>query len=130
MNNFLSSISVAVMCFLLLGCDGAKEENIPGIYRAEYIGNIDELVILSDMTYVHSFIGDNGGLVSRKGNWSIEILNNESLGITFEDFSFRQGAYELKPAGYWHVEVEKTVFGLIQLCFDPDMDKCFIKRVR
>jgi hypothetical protein len=63
------------------------------------------------------------------GKWSVETLPNEVLGISLDGFRFRERGGQIKRPGVWHVAVQVSTFsGGYELCFDPDLDTCFIKK--
>lgn len=110
-----------------VGCHKPVATNVLGTYLAEYEDDRDELQLRPDGTYRH-VLGTRTLRQVDVGRWMVDTLPRETLGISLDTFRFRTQSGGVKRAGIWHVEVETKAFsGAYELCFDPDLDRCFLK---
>jgi hypothetical protein len=87
----------------------------------------DELDLKADGTYRHVLGTDKLKQVDT-GTWMVETLRGETVGISLDNFRFRDQHKQMKPPGVWHFEVQTEAFsGQYKLCFDPDLNSCFVK---
>lgn len=141
-------VFIATMLPFLTGCDRKINlGDIPGTYIANHGLGEDTLIISADGTYQQFYVGKDGKRFENKNSWEVEpsdktyVRNKEGVAITFNKFISavtrfesmapeyaKKYSYKSSPPGYWFVEVERTLRGTFKLCFDPDLDYCYIKQ--
>lgn len=143
-------VFMVMMFSVLSGCDREiKLGDIPGTYIANHGLGEDGLIVNADGTYRQFFVGKDGKRFENKNSWEVEpsdrtyVRNKEGVAITFNKFISMATRFEsIDPEyakkhgyegsqyepGFWFVEVEKTLCGTLKLCFDVDLDRCYIKQ--
>jgi len=112
----------------IVGCEKPAVTAVPGFYVAEYDGDQDTLRVSPDGTYTHA-VGSGASQQVDKGQWTVETLPGEQLGVSFNAFRFREHGGGVGVPGIWHVPVAVNGFSdEYKLCFDPDLDSCFVKK--
>lgn len=112
---------------LLAGCDGKIDaDSIAGIYVYEDDHVMQTIQIERDFSYTNVAYQDGEKLWSDRSNWEIDRIVDDE-GISFESFRFAMPNHS-ELSGYWFVVPEKSLVGQIKLCFDPDLNLCFVRR--
>jgi hypothetical protein len=116
-----------VVSFLLAACnDTFTTDEVSGEYVANYDLAFETLIVNRDGTYSYYFRSPDGTETSNAGQWKLEQHMGQP-GLTFSSFKFGLPEYGTDRPGYWNVEIERTLFGRLKLCFDPDLGYCYIK---
>lgn len=128
----LRKITILVFSALLLisfGCNEISNDefSVIGTYHADYYQKTDLLIIHENGSYYHEF-NFNGKNQRNIGKWSLTTNDSKIRMIIFDDFIFREHKGGIKPPGVWLVESEKTIGNTVELCFDDDLDLCFISK--
>jgi hypothetical protein len=114
---------------IIAGCSRAIDRSqLYGRY-AVIIGDQRQVVQLNaNNTYDNLFYQRDTLIWRRSGRWSYGYDNVPGKKVvTFARFQFGLSDYASLPVGFWPVEPERTVLGLVKLCFDPDLnDRCFV----
>ena len=123
-----------LLFLVFLGCTQAVERReISGIYDFKLENIKQKVVIGEDGKYVNKFFRDDILVWADNGTWTYEKAGKQT-GIALAEFRFALPEYSLvkygipgnsSGRGLWFVVPEKTVSGMKQLCFDPDLDRCF-----
>lgn len=123
-----------VVCTYLFACTpeiSFSEADLVGFYVANYGGDTATLTLLDDHTYAH-VVTFKGGHAEQKDTWKRSQVTAEGSTRTvvdFNDFRVTPAFAEAKKRG-WAVEVDRDLFGHIELCFDSDVGYCYIKQSR
>ena len=133
---------VFLLAFLLASCSRSVERSeLLGQYEFSLDNMKQKITIDADGKYTNAFYRDSALVWSDQGRWTYEKLTGEKR-IAFAQFRF--GIPEYSPArfgapeysempklpessgrSFWFVVPEKTLTGIRELCFDPDLDRCF-----
>jgi hypothetical protein len=97
--------------------------DLPGVYVAKEGDITQELRLEQNGTYVNTLYINGSVQWSENQSWIYEVHDGKS-GTVFSKFRF--GLKDTpSSAGYWFVEPVKSAAGGIQLCYDPDLGRCF-----
>jgi hypothetical protein len=114
--------------FLLLGCttdfDGNTSEWM-GRYKFEDANIIQEVEITIDGVFSNTLFVGRRRVWQDSGTWELESLP-ALTGFIFSKFRFGISGHSAQ-LGYWFVVPEKSYFGQKRLCFDPDLNRCFVR---
>lgn len=133
---------VLLLALVLASCSrGVEQPELPGQYEFSLDNMKQQIMIYADGKYSNAFYRDGALVWSDQGRWTYEKLAGEKR-IAFAQFKF--GIPEYSPArfgdpeysempklsessgrSFWFVAPEKTLTGIRELCFDPDLDRCF-----
>jgi len=108
------------------------ESSLVGDYVANYGNETATLSLKADRTYTHTVQANGRRVEEQTSTWKATQLatpGRETTAVDFPGFvavpSFR--AKESVKAG-WVSEVERTLLGRLQLCFDSDVGYCYVKQ--
>jgi hypothetical protein len=114
--------------------DAVPETSLVGSYLTSYGGETATLLLKADHTYTHTVLANGRKVEEQTSTWKATQLAASGTKTTAVDFlgfvaipSFR--AKERVKAG-WVSEVERTLLGKIQLCFDSDVGYCYVKQTK
>jgi hypothetical protein len=109
------------------GCSRSLDRTeLPDAYRFISGNLMQEITISPDGNYLNAFYREGLLVWSDREGWTPENQKGQ-LGITLAKFRFGIISHSDAP-GYWFVVPEKTLTGIKRLCFDPDLDQCFVSR--
>jgi hypothetical protein len=103
--------------------------DLPGEYSVTIDGQKQVVDLRSDGSYENAYYR-RGKLVWRyTDKWSYERDGGrDGKVMTFSKFQFGLAEYSSSPVGFWPVEPERSFSGVIEFCFDPDLNgRCFVK---
>lgn len=136
---------VLLFALVLASCSrGVEQPELPERYEFSLDNMKQQITIGADGKYTNAFYRDGALVWSDQGKWTYEELSGEKR-IAFAQFRFgipeyspaRSGAPEYSEMpklpessgrSFWFVVPEKTLAGIRELCFDPDLDRCFQAR--
>ncbi len=108
----------------LAGCTrGVDKAELPGRYEFSIDNLKQQITINADGTYTNAVYRDGTLSWSDQQTWDYEKVRGE-FGVTFNKFTFNIPGFS-SGSGYWFVVPEKTLTGTKELCFDPDLYRCF-----
>jgi hypothetical protein len=115
-------VGLLLISLTVSGCARTLQEaELPGRYEFQ-INNLKQQVTVSgDHKYTNVLYRDSVVVWSDHGTWTYD---ERRVGVTFGQFRFGIPGHSAQP-GYWFVVPQKTFTGTKQLCFDPDLDRCF-----
>jgi len=131
-----------LFALVLAGCSRSVEQSeLTGQYEFSLENMKQQITIGADGKYTNAFYRDGALVWSDQGRWTYDKLAGKK-GVAFAEFEF--GIQEYSPAklgnpeysgmprlpdsssrSLWYVVPEKTLTGVRELCFDPDLDRCF-----
>lgn len=127
MSNIVRMLLVLFSTLGLASCDKPVIENeIYGLYQAEYLGDTDVLIVSNSSVYIHKYTGSDGTEITEEGLWRFESLGREENGISFDKFVVRGPNNALGLRGIWHRAIERQGEG-VKMCFEYDLNYCFVK---
>lgn len=126
------------ICFglILLGCDKPlSQQEVVGLYTADFGAGSDTIELRPDGTYVHLFSEPGAAAeVRNEGSWRMTLNGNENR-IVFENFVFapRTSGAELRAVAgranqpvSWGVEIYRAWNG-VRLTADADLGHFYRK---
>ena len=137
---------VFFLALMLVSCSrGVEQSELPGQYEFALDNVRQQVTIDAEGKYVNALYRDGVLVWSDQGKWTYEKSAGKN-GIAFTEFRF--GILEYSPTklsspeysgmpklpdssgrGLWYVVPEKTLTGTRELCFDPDLDRCFQRSI-
>ncbi len=131
--NLMLLLALAVVsCFR-----GVTKAELPGFYEFQIKNVKQQITVGADGTYTNALYRDGALVWSDQETWSYDEWDGEK-GICFNEFRFGIPDHDFTPwfldlgrssrRGFWFVVPEKTPSGIRELCFDPDLDRCFQTR--
>lgn len=123
----MNRIILVFIVVLLLGCSQIyNREQLSGKYVANHPYGKDYLILNADGTYRYSYTDKNGETTINENKWELEYKNQKTI-ITFFQFDFALPDYGTDSAGYWVVEVNRSITGSYRLIIDPDLNYYYQK---
>jgi hypothetical protein len=136
-----------ILVLMVSGCSRAVDKTeLLGRYEFPLDNMKQEITIGVDGKYTNVFYRDGVLAWSDQGEWTYEKLSGgrEEMVIAFAEFRFgipeySSGRYgnpeysklpklpDSSKRSLWYVAPEKTFTGVMELCFDPDLYRCFTK---
>ena len=128
-----------LLCALVVaGCSReVGQPELPGQYEFSLDNMKQQVTVGADGKYSNAFYRDGALVWSDQGIWVYEE-SAEKKGVAFAEFRFgipeyssnrTQGLGLVVPdRGLWFVVPERTLTGIKEICFDPDLDRCFLAR--
>ena len=139
----MNLIKLIIFACLLAGCSPVKHPieagEITGEYLASYHEAEDKLILFENGTYEHAY-NLNGKLLTNRDRWEFldSTSDNTQLDLRLFNFKFRAAKDTMSTTSDWIVSAEKTErISLlkgeddslrIRLCFNYDLDHCFVKQ--
>lgn len=134
-----------ILILVLAGCSREVDQSeLPGQYQFSLDNMRQQVTVSTEGKYVNAFYRDGALVWSDQGKWAYETSAGKK-GVAFAEFRF--GIPEYSPArldsheyseipklpdsssrSLWYVVPEKTITGTRELCFDPDLGRCFQAR--
>ena len=121
-----------LFALVVAGCSrGVGQPELPGQYEFSLDNMKQQVTVGADGKYSNAFYRDGILVWSEQGTWTYDV---EEKGIGFAEFRFgipeysfnRDLGFAVPERGLWFVVPEKTFTGVKKLCFDPDLDRCFL----
>lgn len=120
----MSSKPFLIFALLIAGCSrGVEQSEFQGRYGFSLEGMKQQVTVDAGGGYSNEFYLDGALVWSSQGRWTYEESVGKK-GIAFAGFKFGVPEYASRP-GLWFVVPERTFFGVKELCFDPDLNRCF-----
>jgi hypothetical protein len=111
----------------------ADVRDVPGTYVMNRGRAADTLIVGADRRYRRVYVAPGQAAAIDTGGWSVDTVGDRVF-VTFEHFSSRWRAdLGLEPSrvvGYWPVEPERTLDGLIRLVVNSDLGLAYVQRKR
>jgi hypothetical protein len=117
--------SLIILLLGLLGCvQDFNPSALSGIYHyAE--GNIKQEIRIEPAGMYTNSLQQNGVEIWNEKNTWVLGKNHDRSRVIFSNFKFGIPLVtEVK--GFWSVEPEKSLLGVKKLCFDNDLNRCFV----
>jgi hypothetical protein len=115
---------------VVAGCSRtAGKEELPGRYSVT-IGDQHQVIQIHANGIYDNLFYQRGSLVWRHSEtWTYGYDRSQGeAAVTFARFQFGLSEYASSPIGFWPVKPERTLSGVIELCFDPDLSgRCFVR---
>lgn len=113
---------VMLLAMVIVGCTRHLErDDIPGAYEFQFDNLKQRITVAADGKYTNALYQGEALMWSDEGVWTYE---EKQKGVTFAQFRFGVPGHSPRR-GYWFVVPQNTLTGIKQLCFDPDLDRCF-----
>ena len=113
----------------LLGCNRqVNRDDLVGHYSVRIADEKEEIALFSNGLYENSF-SKNGVIIWRySDSWRVGYESTlKGFAVTFNRFKFGFEGYGQGTSGFWAVKPERSISGVVSLCFDPDLpDRCFV----
>ena len=121
-----------IVALCLSACSGAgevTEQDLVGVYVADYGNEKATLTVNADHNYMHAIQLKNGEALNSQATWTSTRLasNPKYLIVEFSGFRTVPSYKDAQKEG-WATEPEKTLLGRIRLCFDSDVGYCYVKQ--
>lgn len=113
---------------LFTGCyDKVNREDLIGVYYSNHGHGQEKLELLADGSYVLTYTDNGKVTLKNTSSWELE---SSGSALSFKGFIF--GYRDMPPPwgnipGWWHVEIERSWQGKIELNTDPDLGYYYIK---
>lgn len=113
---------------MLAGCyDNVNPDDLIGVYYSNHGHGEEKLELLKDGSYVLTFTKNEKVVLKNTNSWELE---SRGKALSFRGFVF--GYRDMSPPwgnepGWWHVEIERSWQGKIELNTDPDLGYYYIK---
>ncbi len=127
----MKAIHILCIVTLLSACSGqVQRENVIGTYYANHGHGEETLELLPNGKYVLTYNNPGQPALRNENTWELESDADGAPALSFKAYVFgyrdRQALGPSTP-GWWHVRVEKTWSGHIELVVDPDLGHSYIK---
>jgi hypothetical protein len=124
---------ICVLCLLAFvsACSsGIDRESVVGTYHANHGHGEEALELLANGRYVLTYSAPGQPVLRNESTWEIENDADGSAALSFKDYVFGY-RNNVRPGtsrpGWWHVRIEKSWTGHVELNVDPDLGFYYIK---
>lgn len=126
--------AIHVLCILMVisACsDQIQRETVIGTYYANHGHGEETLELLENGKYVLTYNNPGHPDLRNENTWEFEPDADGVPALSFKAYVFgyrdHQSSGTSRP-GWWHVRVEKTWSGHIELSIDPDLGYSYVNR--
>jgi hypothetical protein len=103
-----------------------SDADLAGTYVASYKGETATLSVKPDHSYTHVVQLKDGQITEAAATWKGFTGSSRQTAVEFLNFRVIPSYGEAKEG--WVTGVDRTWSGRVRLCFDEDVDYCYVKR--